>query len=73
MPTNSAPSRRLLKNYLKTESKYHKSPDHDFLNFPVHMPDEEGRCGVGNERQGHVCLRFTLYQVVNSPVLIRKL
>jgi hypothetical protein len=46
-----------------------KSLGHDFLNVPVRMPDEEGRCGIGNERQVPVRLRFSLYQEANLPVL----
>ena len=39
------------------------------MKVPDRMLDEEGRCGVGNERQDLVCLRFSLYQGANLPVL----
>ena len=39
------------------------------MNVPVRMQDEEGRCGIGNERHDLVCLRFSLYQGANLPVL----
>jgi hypothetical protein len=41
----------------------------DFLNVAVRMLDEEGRCVIGNDRQGPVRLRFSLYQGANLPVL----
>jgi hypothetical protein len=43
--------------------------DHNFLNGPVRALDEKGRCGIGNDRQDPVRLRFNLYQGPNSPVL----
>jgi hypothetical protein len=46
-----------------------KSIDHDTLNVPVRMLDEEGICGIGNEQQGHVRLCFSLYQGARLPVL----
>jgi hypothetical protein len=46
-----------------------KSMDHYFLNGPVRALDEKGRCGIGNDRQDPVRLRFNLYQGPNSPVL----
>jgi hypothetical protein len=39
------------------------------MNVHVRMMDEEGRCGIGNARQDLVCLRFSLYQGANLPVL----
>src|SRR5262249_44729897 len=39
------------------------------MNVTVHVLDEEGRYGIGNERQDPVCLRFSLYQGANLPVL----
>ena len=39
------------------------------MDFPVRRLDEEGRCGIGNDQQDPVCLRFSLYQGANLLVL----
>jgi len=47
----------------------YKFLDHDFLNVPACALDRECRCGIGNQQQDLVYLRFSLYQGAKLPVL----